>query len=135
MCIYSVFQFHTHTHSSHTHTSHTHTRSQELQKFCRHIVSGFFATAEKNPLIFVELLFWKTSQDVYELTEGYGTLERERSDLTFFFLSLTYSIAQKNVKLLNCWHGGGAVLVRLKYAQGAVEIHVHRSRYHYGAVL
>ena len=35
--------------------------------------------AAKNPLVFVELLIWKTSQDVYELTEGYGTLQRERS--------------------------------------------------------
>ena len=44
------------------------------------MVAGFFAAAAKNPLIFVELLFWKTSQDVYELTEGYGALERERFD-------------------------------------------------------
>ena len=51
---------------------------KELQKFCRHVVAGFFGAAAKNPLIFVELLFWKTSQDVYELTEGYGALERER---------------------------------------------------------
>ena len=64
---------------------------QELQKFCRHMVAGFFEAADKNPLIFVELLFWKTSQDVYELTEGYGALERERfleisaqSSLCFF---------------------------------------------------
>lgn len=34
--------------------------------------------ASKNPLMFVELLLWKTSRDCYELTEGYGTLERER---------------------------------------------------------
>ena len=32
----------------------------------------------KNPLMFVELLFWKTSQDCYELTAGYGTREREK---------------------------------------------------------
>ena len=36
--------------------------------------------ASKNPLVFVELLLWKTSRDVYELTEGYGTVERERSE-------------------------------------------------------
>ena len=34
--------------------------------------------AAKNPLMFVELLMWKTSQDVYELTEGYGALQRDR---------------------------------------------------------
>ena len=34
--------------------------------------------AGKNPLLFAELLFWKTSRDCYELTEGYGTLEREK---------------------------------------------------------
>ena len=51
---------------------------QELQKFCRHVVAGFFHMADTNPLVFVELLLWKTSQEVYELTEGYGALERER---------------------------------------------------------
>ena len=54
--------------------------SQELQKFCRYIVAGFFHMASKNPLVFVELLLWKTSRDVFELTEGYGTVERERSE-------------------------------------------------------
>ena len=34
--------------------------------------------AEKNPLMFVELLFWKTSRDCYELEMGYGTVERQR---------------------------------------------------------
>ena len=34
--------------------------------------------ASKNKLMFVELLMWKTSKDVYELTEGYGTMEREQ---------------------------------------------------------
>ena len=51
---------------------------QELQKFCRYVVSSFLHMSSKNPLVFVELLLWKTSQEVYELTEGYGTLERER---------------------------------------------------------
>lgn len=51
---------------------------QELQKFARYIVSGFFHMAGKNPLLFAELLFWKTSRDCYELTEGYGALEREK---------------------------------------------------------
>ena len=51
---------------------------QELQKFSRYVVRGFFEMAKANPLMFVELLFWKTSRDCYELTQGYGTLEREK---------------------------------------------------------
>ena len=31
-----------------------------------------------NPVAFVELLFWKTSAECYELIEGYGTLARKR---------------------------------------------------------
>lgn len=58
--------------------SHTLSLSQELQKFSRHMVQGFFHMAEKNPLMFVELLFWKTSRDCYELEMGYGTVERHR---------------------------------------------------------
>ena len=51
---------------------------QELQKFARYIVAGFFHMSTTNPLMFVELLFWKTSQDCYELSEGYGVFQRER---------------------------------------------------------
>ena len=51
---------------------------QELQKFSRFVVGSFFHMGSQNPLVFVELLVWKTSQDVYELSEGYGALERER---------------------------------------------------------
>ena len=47
-------------------------------KFAHYVVRGFLQMASKNPLMFVELLLWKTSRDCYELTEGYGTLERER---------------------------------------------------------
>ena len=34
--------------------------------------------AARNPLMFMELLFWKTSKDCYELEMGYGVVERER---------------------------------------------------------
>ena len=34
--------------------------------------------AQKNSLMFVELLVWKTSRDCYELEGGYGTIEREK---------------------------------------------------------
>ena len=33
---------------------------------------------EQNPVAFVELMFWKTSGECYELTEGYGTLARRK---------------------------------------------------------
>ncbi|KAL5509288.1 hypothetical protein EMCRGX_G004628 [Ephydatia muelleri] len=49
----------------------------ELQKICRYVVSGFFAMASTNPLMFAEILYWKTAADVYELSEGYGARERE----------------------------------------------------------
>ncbi len=51
---------------------------QELQKFASHIVSGFFVMARNNPLMYVELLIWKTSSDCYELIAGYGSKEREK---------------------------------------------------------
>ncbi len=51
---------------------------QELQKLSAHVVRGFFSMAACNPLMFVELLFWKTSRDCYELEMGYGTVEMER---------------------------------------------------------
>ena len=43
---------------------------QELQKFARYIVRGFFQLAAKNPLLFAELLVWRTSGECYELVEG-----------------------------------------------------------------
>ena len=33
--------------------------------------------ASTNPMMFAEVLFWKTTADVYELTEGYGAKEKE----------------------------------------------------------
>ena len=51
---------------------------QELQKFARYIVRGFFQLAAKNPLLFAELLVWRTSGECYELVEGYGAREKEK---------------------------------------------------------
>jgi len=49
-----------------------------MQTFAKYIMRGFFEAAKENPVMFVEALFWKTSADCYEITEGYGTLARER---------------------------------------------------------
>ena len=51
---------------------------QELQKFAGYIVRGFFELAAKNPLLFAELLVWKTSGECYELVEGYGAREKDK---------------------------------------------------------
>lgn len=34
--------------------------------------------SKTNPVIFLEVLFWKTSGECFELTEGYGTLARKK---------------------------------------------------------
>jgi hypothetical protein len=64
--------------------------ARELQKFSRYIVRGFFEMAKSNPLMYVELLFWKTSHDCYELTRVYGTLEREKHVLIMFSCVLVH---------------------------------------------
>lgn len=46
---------------------------KELQKLAQFVVQKFFEVASKNKLIYVELLFWKTSRDAYEIEEGYGS--------------------------------------------------------------
>ena len=51
---------------------------QELQKFCCYVVSSFFKLTAKNPLSFGEILSWKSASSCYEMTEGYGVMERER---------------------------------------------------------
>ena len=50
-----------------------------MQTFAKYIMRGFFEAASGNPILFVEVLFWKTTADCYEITEGYGSLARERS--------------------------------------------------------
>lgn len=34
--------------------------------------------AEKNPKVYMELLFWKTTVDAVEICEGYGTTEEKK---------------------------------------------------------
>ena len=48
---------------------------QELVTFAKYILGKFFALAAVNQKAFVELLFWKNTAVVREMTEGYGTLD------------------------------------------------------------
>lgn len=48
---------------------------QELVTFAKFILGKFFALAAVNQKAFVELLFWKSTAVVREMTEGYGSLD------------------------------------------------------------
>ncbi|XP_013014899.2 protein timeless homolog [Cavia porcellus] len=52
---------------------------KELVTFAKYILSKFFALATVNEKAFVELLFWKNTAVVREMTEGYGTLDGRSS--------------------------------------------------------
>ena len=47
--------------------------AQELVKFAVFIVRKFTEVAQKNGKVYMELLFWKTMRDAYEIEEGYGS--------------------------------------------------------------
>ncbi|KAG1662164.1 Protein timeless [Nymphon striatum] len=49
---------------------------KELYKFSQYILSNFFKTAATNKTIFIEILFWKNTREVYEIEEGYGTYQQ-----------------------------------------------------------
>ncbi|KAL2776225.1 protein timeless-like protein isoform 2, partial [Daubentonia madagascariensis] len=48
---------------------------KELVTFAKYILGKFFALAAVNQKAFVELLFWKNTAVVREMTEGYGSLD------------------------------------------------------------
>lgn len=48
---------------------------QELVTFAKYILGKFFALAAVNQKAFVELLFWKNTAVVREMTEGYGSVD------------------------------------------------------------
>ncbi|XP_064140122.1 protein timeless homolog isoform X2 [Loxodonta africana] len=48
---------------------------KELVTFARYILAKFFALTAVNQKAFVELLFWKNTAVVREMTEGYGSLD------------------------------------------------------------
>ncbi|KAK3595063.1 hypothetical protein CHS0354_043159 [Potamilus streckersoni] len=51
-------------------------RFKEIAKFATFVVRHFVETAQKNPKVYMELLFWKSCKDGYEILEGYGTYSR-----------------------------------------------------------
>ncbi|XP_020640470.3 protein timeless homolog [Pogona vitticeps] len=52
---------------------------KELVTFAKYIVGKFFALASTNKKVFVELLFWKSTAVVREMTEGYTSLREDGS--------------------------------------------------------
>nr|XP_058163942.1 protein timeless homolog isoform X2 [Dasypus novemcinctus] len=48
---------------------------KELVTFAKYILGKFFALAAVNQKAFVELLFWKNTAAVREMTDGYGSLD------------------------------------------------------------
>ncbi|XP_076967171.1 protein timeless homolog isoform X2 [Tamandua tetradactyla] len=48
---------------------------KELVTFAKYILGKFFALTAVNQKAFVELLFWKNSAVIREMTEGYGSLD------------------------------------------------------------
>ncbi|XP_068123672.1 protein timeless homolog [Hyperolius riggenbachi] len=55
---------------------------KELVAFAKYILNKFFALASTNNKAFVELLFWKNTSVVREMTEGYQKLGEGESDNT-----------------------------------------------------
>ncbi|KAJ6658106.1 hypothetical protein lerEdw1_001582 [Lerista edwardsae] len=55
---------------------------KEMVTFAKYIVSKFFALASTNKKAYMELLFWKSTAVVREMTEGYNLLrEKEEEEL------------------------------------------------------
>jgi len=48
---------------------------QELRQFARHVVRKFFDTLQSNDKTVMELFFWKSAKDAFEITEGYGSYQ------------------------------------------------------------
>ncbi|XP_014246467.1 protein timeless homolog [Cimex lectularius] len=51
----------------------------ELAKLAVFITRKFVQVAQKNQLVFAELLFLKTTKDAYEIEEGYGSSNKEKA--------------------------------------------------------
>ncbi len=45
---------------------------QELTTFARHVVRQFFEVAQENKTVFMELFFWKSVREAFEVKDGYG---------------------------------------------------------------
>ncbi|KAM3935169.1 protein timeless homolog [Leptodactylus fuscus] len=53
---------------------------KELVAFSKYILNKFFALAATNNKVYVELLFWKNTNLIREITEGYRKTDDEESD-------------------------------------------------------
>uniref|UniRef100_A0A8C3HL96 Timeless circadian regulator n=1 Tax=Chrysemys picta bellii TaxID=8478 RepID=A0A8C3HL96_CHRPI len=51
---------------------------KELVTFAKYVLGKFFALAATNKKVYVELLFWKSTATVREMTEGYSSLSGAR---------------------------------------------------------
>ncbi|XP_033625344.1 protein timeless homolog [Asterias rubens] len=52
---------------------------KETVKFSKFALGKFFEMAASNKKMFMELLFWKDTRDIYELTEGYGAVMEKKN--------------------------------------------------------
>jgi timeless len=50
---------------------------QELATFALFIVRKFTEVAKSNSKVYMELLFWKTSRDAYDIEHGYGSYQEK----------------------------------------------------------
>ena len=45
----------------------------EMQTFAKHVLRKFFEVAKNNKKVFMEMCFWQTTKDAFEIVEGYET--------------------------------------------------------------
>jgi hypothetical protein len=50
---------------------------QELATFALFIVQKFIEVATTNSKVYMELLFWKTARDAYDIEQGYGSYQEK----------------------------------------------------------
>lgn len=46
---------------------------QELMKFAVFVIRKFYDVSKTNKKLYMELLFWKTKNEAYEIEAGYGS--------------------------------------------------------------
>uniref|UniRef100_A0A1Y1K941 Timeless N-terminal domain-containing protein n=1 Tax=Photinus pyralis TaxID=7054 RepID=A0A1Y1K941_PHOPY len=50
---------------------------KEIITFATYVLRQFFKLTEKNPKVFMETLFWKSSRDAFDIEEGYGSYHEQ----------------------------------------------------------
>ena len=61
-----------------------------MRGFAKFILGKFFDLYKTNPMVVVELLFWKTNTECYEMVEGYGSLNVKRLAFSYLFSFVRY---------------------------------------------